>query len=68
MKKHISYLIIFFLTSLSTSLSQTQYPPISPKWVFEPWAWEDAINNNDSVLELINGYRDNKISDRGGYY
>ena len=56
MKKHISYLIIFFLTSLSTSLSQTQYPPITPKWVFEPWVWEDATNTDTSTLALINGY------------
>ena len=56
MKKYISYLIIFFLIPLGTSKSQTQYPPISPKWVFEPWVWEDSHNTDDSTLSLINGY------------
>ena len=56
MKKYISYLIILFLTSLSTSQSQTQYPPISPKWVFEPWVWEDSHNTDDATLSLIDGY------------
>ena len=61
MKKYILYLIILFLTSLNTSLSQTQYPPISPKWVFEPWVWEDATNTDSSTLALINGYLNRDI-------
>jgi Glycosyl hydrolases family 31 TIM-barrel domain/Glycosyl hydrolase family 31 C-terminal domain len=54
MKKFILYLTLSVFTSLSQS--QTQYPPVSPKWVFEPWVWEDATNTDDSTLALINGY------------
>ncbi|MFZ1289758.1 MAG: TIM-barrel domain-containing protein [Melioribacteraceae bacterium] len=54
MKKKIFLLVHFIVTSLV--ISQTQYPPISPKWVFEPWVWEDAANTKDATWNLINGY------------
>ena len=59
MKKFILSLIISLCSSLS--LSQIQNPPISPKWVFEPWVWEDAVNNKDATRNLINGYLDRNI-------
>ena len=58
----MSKLILFSIISFFTSLSQiyAQNPPISPKWVFEPWVWEDEGNKN-TVWELLNGYQDNNI-------
>jgi hypothetical protein len=59
MKRFILYL--FTLLPFLVAQSQTQYPPISPKWIFEPWAWEDATNTESSTWDLVNGYIDNNI-------
>ena len=47
---------VTFLFNFSLSQSQAQYPPISPKWVFEPWVWEDHVNTEASTWNVINGY------------
>ena len=39
----------------SLSISGTT-PPVSPKWVFEPWVWEDNINTQESTWDLVSGY------------
>jgi alpha-D-xyloside xylohydrolase len=31
-------------------------PPITPRWAYEPWAWEDNGNTQSSTTNLINGY------------
>ncbi len=36
-------------------------PPISPKWVFEPWVWEDIKNTEAALLELVRGYLERGI-------
>jgi hypothetical protein len=36
-------------------------PPISPRWVFEPWVWEDNINTQQATLDLVIGYLDRDI-------
>ena len=54
-------LIVFFHIFSLIIYGQSQYPPISPKWVFEPWVWEDAINTKDAAWNLINGYLSNNI-------
>lgn len=36
-------------------------PPIAPRWVFEPWVWEDNGNTAGSTMELVTGYRDHNI-------
>ena len=56
-------LLLFFIISLFTSLSQIQpqSSPISPKWVFEPWVWEDAANTDSATLALKNGYLNRHI-------
>ena len=54
MSKLILFSIISFFISLSQSYAQN--PPISPKWVFEPWVWEDATNTQAATLDLKNGY------------
>ena len=61
MNKLIFYIMLSFLISQSLSLSQAQYPPISPKWVFEPWVWEDVSNTQGATLDLINGYINRNI-------
>ena len=59
MEKKYFILLLFFFASLSQS--QVQYPPISPKWVFEPWVWEDRRNTEESTLDVLKGYTDNGI-------
>jgi alpha-glucosidase (family GH31 glycosyl hydrolase) len=53
----INLFVIFLLIAAHAQIR----PPISPKWVFEPWVWEDSINTQKAVEDLISGYRDNKI-------
>ena len=48
----ISSNILFSQTNLSNSS-----PPITPKWVFEPWVWEDSHNNKTSTWDMINSYK-----------
>ncbi len=34
-----------------------QRPPLTPRWAFEPWVWEDEDNTAAATLELVDGYR-----------
>jgi len=36
-------------------------PPITPRWAFEPWVWEDVTNTRSSVENLVKGYLDRNI-------
>jgi alpha-glucosidase (family GH31 glycosyl hydrolase) len=36
-------------------------PPITPRWAFEPWAWEDTTNTRQSTESLISGYLSRQI-------
>jgi alpha-glucosidase (family GH31 glycosyl hydrolase) len=36
-------------------------PPITPRWAFEPWAWEDNTNTRQSTESLISGYISRQI-------
>ncbi|HEX3246820.1 MAG TPA: TIM-barrel domain-containing protein, partial [Chloroflexota bacterium] len=36
-------------------------PPLTPRWVFEPWAWEDNSNTAAAVDDLVDGYLSNGI-------
>jgi alpha-glucosidase (family GH31 glycosyl hydrolase) len=36
-------------------------PPITPRWAFEPWAWEDNTNTRQSTESLIAGYMSRQI-------
>jgi alpha-glucosidase (family GH31 glycosyl hydrolase) len=36
-------------------------PPITPRWAFEPWAWEDNTNTRQSAETLIKDYTDHTI-------
>ncbi len=36
-------------------------PPITPRWAFEPWAWEDNTNTRQSTEALIAGYVSRQI-------
>jgi alpha-glucosidase (family GH31 glycosyl hydrolase) len=36
-------------------------PPVTPRWAFEPWAWEDNTNTRQSTESLITGYLSRQI-------
>jgi alpha-glucosidase (family GH31 glycosyl hydrolase) len=36
-------------------------PPLTPRWAYEPWVWEDEENNADATLALVDGYRQRDI-------
>jgi alpha-glucosidase (family GH31 glycosyl hydrolase) len=36
-------------------------PPLTPRWAFEPWAWEDNTNTRASTESLIVGYVSRQI-------
>jgi alpha-D-xyloside xylohydrolase len=35
--------------------------PLAPRWVFEPWVWEDNVNTQQATLQLVLGYRQRAI-------
>ena len=36
-------------------------PPITPRWAFEPWAWEDNGNTRSSIEGVVSGYASRQI-------
>jgi Glycosyl hydrolases family 31 len=32
-------------------------PPLTPRWVYEPWVWEDEENTQGSTIRLVDDYR-----------
>ena len=36
-------------------------PPVTPRWAFEPWAWEDNTNTEQSTESVIAGYLSRQI-------
>ncbi|MCC6175293.1 MAG: hypothetical protein IT305_08340 [Chloroflexi bacterium] len=36
-------------------------PPLTPRWVYEPWIWEDEENDADAVIELVDDYQERGI-------
>jgi alpha-glucosidase (family GH31 glycosyl hydrolase) len=43
------------------SITPGTTPPITPRWAFEPWAWEDNTNTRQSTEALIAGYISRQI-------
>jgi alpha-glucosidase (family GH31 glycosyl hydrolase) len=36
-------------------------PPLTPRWAYEPWVWEDEENDADAVVGLVDTYRQRDI-------
>lgn len=54
-------ILVCIISLGSPFFAQSSYPPISPKWVFEPWVWEDTNNTKAATWDLINGYLNRSI-------
>jgi alpha-D-xyloside xylohydrolase len=39
----------------------TARPPLTPRWAYEPWVWEDEENDSDAVVGLVDTYRQRDI-------
>lgn len=60
--KMIKYLLLSPLLVVLTNCSETtrkvtETPPITPRWAFEHVVWEDSINTQKAVLDLVNRYK-----------
>jgi alpha-glucosidase (family GH31 glycosyl hydrolase) len=46
---------------LATTPEQAPRPPLTPRWAYEPWVWEDDDHTAWAVLDLVEGYRQRDI-------
>src|SRR5690348_3244400 len=40
---------------------ETVRPPLTPRWAYEPWVWEDEENDADATIGLVDAYRQRDI-------
>jgi alpha-glucosidase (family GH31 glycosyl hydrolase) len=49
------------LSSFALQEPEHLRPPLTPRWAYEPWVWEDDEHTAEATLELIDGYRQRDI-------
>ncbi|MCC6179279.1 MAG: hypothetical protein IT305_28570 [Chloroflexi bacterium] len=49
------------LSSFALQAPERPRPPYTPRWVYEPWVWEDEENDADAAVALVDGYRQRDI-------
>lgn len=49
------------LASFALQAPERPRPPYTPRWVYEPWVWEDEENDADATVALVDGYRQRDI-------
>jgi alpha-glucosidase (family GH31 glycosyl hydrolase) len=49
------------ISSFALQGPQRPRPPLTPRWAYEPWVWEDEENNAAAAIALIDGYRSRDI-------
>ena len=49
------------LASFAIRAPDRPRPPLTPRWAYEPWVWEDEENDADATLALVDGYRQRDI-------
>jgi len=61
-------LVVVLIEPLGSALSSFAFrspdrprPPLTPRWAYEPWVWEDEENDADATVALIDGYRERDI-------
>ncbi len=53
-------LLVFAVFPL-VATAQDARPPLTPRWVFMPWMWEDDENTAEAVWDLVRGCERNDI-------
>jgi alpha-glucosidase (family GH31 glycosyl hydrolase) len=53
--------VVFPLWGMPFNTQRHGNPPLVPAWALECWLWDGDKLNEDSALELLNGYRDNDL-------
>lgn len=54
--------VILIVSSCSPEKrEQAETPPITPYWAFDHVVWEDSINTQEAVFDLVNGYQKRNI-------
>jgi hypothetical protein len=61
MKRPLFFLFAILVMCSTLLWADDTQRPFVPRWVFEPWVWEDDINTETAVRELVQGYRDRDI-------
>ena len=47
--------------SPSVQTVATARPPLTPRWVYEPWVWEDQENTAQAVRDLVDDYQERDV-------
>ncbi len=48
-------------TGGSSGAPNPNNPPVTPRWAFEPWVWEDNGNTRSSTESVVSGYLSRQI-------
>ncbi len=48
-------LALLLLLDVSLPAAAQPRPPLTPRWVFKPWMWEDDENTAEAVWDLVRG-------------
>ena len=64
----IVLLVLVLVEPLGSTLSSFAFraperprPPLTPRWAYQPWVWEDEENDADATIALVDGYRQRDI-------
>jgi alpha-glucosidase (family GH31 glycosyl hydrolase) len=49
------------ISSFARQEPERPRPPLTPRWAYEPWVWEDEENDADATIALVDGYRQRDI-------
>ncbi len=49
------------ISSFALGAPDKPRPPLTPRWAYEPWVWEDEENDADATVALVDGYRERDI-------
>jgi alpha-glucosidase (family GH31 glycosyl hydrolase) len=49
------------LTAFPGAGADRPRPPLTPRWAYEPWVWEDEENDADATVALVDAYRQRDI-------
>jgi alpha-glucosidase (family GH31 glycosyl hydrolase) len=49
------------IPSMALQAPERPRPPLTPRWAYEPWVWEDEEHTADATIALVDGYRQRDI-------